>query len=411
MLKKIISGAYYGITFFTESMIMEKKRRILFLLDHCLTPYERIESCGILCEKDTIIAIGGETGFSLDEPGLEVVKLKDAYGLPGFIDTHIHGLGANVMPDFSGVGDDPLHEMSRILARHGVTTFFPTIVSLPRETMIAQVDAMCGSIQSGYRYAEPQALHLEGPFINPQKRGDQIASNISPVDLGFARELFEAGRGRIKVMTFAPEMPNAIKLVELMLEHGVIPSMGHSLATEDETLKAIDAGAHRCTYIFNAMPAIYHRSSSLTAIALTDDRVTIEIIVDGLHLHPTIVNMIVRCKPADKIVVISNAVVLEHNRETDEQPGVVRMGNGVISGSTMTLDNSWLHLLSYGNMDESLAAACVSTNPAKDLGLITRGELRPGKRADITILDTKTNRVRMTVSRCNIIYDSVSNDL
>ncbi|MBP5586951.1 MAG: amidohydrolase family protein [Lentisphaeria bacterium] len=388
---------------------MEKKRRILFLLDHCLTPYERIESCGILCEKDTIIAIGGETAFSQDEPGLQVVKLENAYGLPGFIDTHIHGLGANSVPVF-GEGQDPLHEMSRILARHGVTTFFPTIVSLPRETMIAQVDAMCGSIQGGYQYAEPQALHLEGPFINPQKRGDQLAANISPVDLGFARELFEAGRGRIKVMTFAPEMPNAVKLVELMLEHGVIPSMGHSLATESETLDAIDAGAHRCTYIFNAMPAIYHRSSSLTAIALTDDRVTIEIIVDGLHLHPTIVNMIVRCKPADKIVVISNAVVLEHNRETGAQ-GVVRLGDGVISGSTMTLDNSWLHLLSYGNLDESLAAACVSTNPAKDLGLITRGELRPGKRADITILDSKTNRVRMTVSRGNIIYDAENPDL
>ena len=386
---------------------MEKKRRILFLLDHCLTPYERIESCGILCEKDTIIAIGGETAFSLDEPGLEVVKLKDAYGLPGFIDTHIHGLGANAVPeDFAG-DRDPVQVMSRILARHGVTTFFPTIVSQPRDAMIAQVDAMCSSIQRGYQFAEPQAMHLEGPFINPQKRGDQVAANISPVDLGFARELFEAGHGRIKVMTFAPEMPNALKLVELMLEHGVIPSMGHSLATETETLKAIDAGAHRCTYIFNAMPSIYHRSSSLTAIALTDDRVTIEIIVDGLHLHPTIVNMIVRCKPADKIVVISNAVILEHLSENGaDEPEIIRTGEGVISGSTMTLDNSWLHLLSYGNMNKSLAAACISTNPAKDLGLITRGELRPGKRADITILDSRTNRVRMTVSRGNIIYDS-----
>ena len=384
---------------------MEKKRRILFLLDHCLTPYERIESCGILCEKDTIIAIGGETAFSLDEPGLEVVKLKDAYGLPGFIDTHIHGLEANAIPDFAG-DRDPVQVMSRILARHGVTTFFPTIVPQPRDAMIAQVDAMCSSIQRGYQFAEPQAMHLEGPFINPQKRGDQVAANISPVDLGFARELFEAGHGRIKVMTFAPEMPNALKLVELMLEHGVIPSMGHSLATESETLKAIDAGAHRCTYIFNAMPSIYHRSSSLTAIALTDDRVTIEIIVDGLHLHPTIVNMIVRCKPADKIVVISNAVILEHLYENGAEPEIIRTGEGVISGSTMTLDNSWLHLLSYGNMNKSLAAACISTNPAKDLGLITRGELRPGKRADITILDSRTNRVRMTVSRGNIIYDS-----
>ena len=138
---------------------------------------------------------------------------------------------------------------------------------------------------------------------------------------------------------------------------------------------------------------------------------TIEIIVDGLHLHPTIVNMIVRCKPADKIVVISNAVILEHNREPDAKPEIIRTNDGVISGSTMTLDNSWLHLLSYGNMPKSLAAACISTNPAKDLGLITRGELRPGKRADITILDSVTNRVRMTVSRGNIIYDSENPDI
>ena len=116
--------------------------------------------------------------------------------------------------------------------------------------------------------------------------------------------------------------------------------------------------------------------------------------------------MIVRCKPADKIVVISNAVILEHLYENGAEPEIIRTGEGVISGSTMTLDNSWLHLLSYGNMNKSLAAACISTNPAKDLGLITRGELRPGKRADITILDSRTNRVRMTVSRGNIIYDS-----
>ena len=113
---------------------------------------------------------------------------------------------------------------------------------------------------------------------------------------------------------------------------------------------------------------------------------------------------------ADKLEAFAH-LVLERNRDADGESGVVRMGDGVISGSTMTLDNSWLHLLSYGNMPKSLAAACISTNPAKDLGLITRGELRPGKRADITILDSVTNRVRMTVSRGNIIYDSENPDI
>lgn len=378
------------------------KNRRLFLADYCLSPYERIENCGILCEKDMIIAVGGESAFSFYEPGLSIVDMKGSYALPGFIDCHIHGLGPNA--------ECSLDELSLKLAEHGITTFLPTLHSMPRDTMIEKVDRLAAMIRADTTGADAPAMHLEGPFLNPEKRGDQSRDAIVPIDLGFAKDLFEAGGGRIKIMTFAPELPHAAELVELMLEYGIIPSMGHSLANEEETLRAIDAGAHRCTYIFNAMPPLHHRESSLTAVALTDDRVAIELIVDGRHLHPRIVDLIVRCKPPDMLLGISNSVFCR-NARTLEENGVVRTSDGVIAGATMTLENSWTHLRSYANMPEPLACACITANPAKDLGLITRGELFPGRRADITFFDSKTNKVRLTIAKGEVVYDSQKGDV
>ena len=158
------------------------------------------------------------------------------------------------------------------------------------------------------------------------------------------------------------------------------------------------------------MPPLHHRESSLTAVALTDDRVAIELIVDGRHLHPRIVDLIVRCKPPDMLLGISNSVFCR-NARTLEENGVVRTSDGVIAGATMTLENSWTHLRSYANMPEPLACACITANPAKALGLITRGELFPGRRADITFFDSKTNKVRLTIAKGEVVYDSQKGDV
>lgn len=374
---------------------------------------EKIPTGGILCERDKIIAIGGASAFSLLEEGLEIYHLEDCYALPGFIDSHIHGIGDfdAGRPDAAG---DTLHCMSAQLVKRGVTSFCPTIVSKPPEVLLPAIGLLADMVDRGFQAADGAALHIEGPFINKAKRGSQNPDAIrETVDLGFAREIIEAGRGRIKLMTFAPELEHADKLVELMLENGVIPSMGHSLADERDTLRCIDAGARRCTYIFNGMPQLYHRESSLTTIALLDDRVAVEMICDGTHLHPRFVDLTARCKPFDKIIGISNAVASpdlpaadrQAGPDASERPGaIVRGSDGIITGAVMTLENSWRHLMSYSGMDTSRAAACFTSNPAADLGLITRGELRPGRRADIAFFDSKTNRVRLTVVRGNLIY-------
>ena len=396
--KKRKSGAFSS---------MNKRSRKLFLTNDCLTPLECIHDSAILCENDRIIATGGGSAFSLSEPGLEIIRVENAYAVPGFIDSHIHGIDKFDASDPLRTEYD-LAYMSRELTRHGITTFFPTVISRPREEMIRTVAALAAMMDKGCLDADAPGMHIEGPFINPEKRGSQDIDCICNVDLGYARDIIAAGNGRIKLMTFAPELENAEELIGLMLENGIIPSMGHSLAEEKQTLRAIDAGARRCTYIFNGMPLLHHRDSTLTTIALTDNRVAVEMIVDGAHIHPRMVDIVSRIKPKDKLIGISNAVTAPRHGSGNSSSDLIKNLDGIITGTTMTLDSSWLRLVSYSHMPHTEAAACFTSNPAADLGLITRGEIKPGKRADITFFDSKTNQVRMTVSRGNIIYDADS---
>lgn len=382
------------------------KNRTLFLTDYCLTPHVHIPNAGILCEEKKIIAVGGASAFSLDEPGLHVIDLTDAYATPGFIDSHIHG-GGSYDTAKALEPDADINILCRHLATHGITTFLPTLMSYPRDKMIALTAKLAELVEDSYEGADPCAINLEGPFINVRKCGSQNPEAICSIDMGYARELIAAGNGRIKLLTFAPELKDADKLIELLLENGVIPSMGHSIANPEEVLRAIDAGARRCTHLYNGLPPLHHRISSITDVVLTHNDIAVELIVDGAHIDPRMVDITARVKPNDKIIGISNAIEFENtdgSRYFKKEDGLVYTRSGVIAGTTMTLETGWAHLKNYSNMPGNLAAACFTSNPAQDLGLITRGEIRPGKRADITFFDLETNNVCMTVSNGSIVY-------
>ena len=382
------------------------KNRTLFLTDYCLTPHVHIPNAGILCEEKKIIAVGGASAFSLDEPGLHVIDLTDAYATPGFIDSHIHG-GGGYDTAKALEPDADINILCRHLAMHGITTFLPTLMSYPRDKMIALTAKLAELVEDSHEGADPCAINLEGPFINVRKCGSQNPEAICSIDMGYARELIAAGNGRIKLLTFAPELKDADKLIELLLENGVIPSMGHSIANPEEVLRAIDAGARRCTHLYNGLPPLHHRISSITDVVLTHNDIAVELIVDGAHIDPRMVDITARVKPNDKIIGISNAIEFENtdgSRYFKKEDGLVYTRRGVIAGPTMTLETGWAHLKNYSNMPGNLAAACFTSNPAQDLGLITRGEIRPGKRADITFFDLETNNVCMTVSNGSIVY-------
>ena len=381
------------------------KNRTLYLTDYCLTPHVSIPNAGILCENGKIIGIGGVSAFSQDEPNLKVVDMTSCYAMPGLIDSHVHG-GGNFDTELALEPEQTLVNLSSYLASKGVTSFLPTLVSMPRTEMVRTVAKLAEMMQEPMPGAAPCGLHLEGPFINPLKAGSQQKSACSPIDFGFLDELLEAGDGRIKLLTFAPELENAEKLVEILLDNGVIPSMGHSVANADETLRVIDAGARRCTHIFNGLPPLHHRRSSITDVVLTHDDVSIEIILDGAHIDPRIVDISVRVKPYDKVIGVSNSIQFSPGQSNGyyEKDGKIFTKQDVLAGTAHSLVVGWMHLRTYSHMPANRAAACFTINPAQDLGLITRGELSPGKRADISFFDSETNQVVMTLSHGAVVY-------
>ena len=390
-----------------------KYRRTLYVTDYCLSPYERIPQSGILCQGNKIIAVGGSSAFQ-NEDDLEIIELKDCYVVPGFVDTHIHGAGGF---DSSSAHENPegFREMCRVLAAHGVTSFIPSTVSAPVPDMLKALNALADLIEMPHEGAEASGIHLEGPFLNRKKHGSQAEEDILDVDLGIARELIEEARGKLKIMTFAPELDGAVQLVELLMENNIVPSMGHSLATEVDVLRAVDAGATRVTHLFNGMLPLHQRQSSLTTVALTDDRIAIELILDGSHLHPKMIDLACRIKPKDKLIGVSDSI-----QGAGLKDGIYHLGgaqiqvvdgksmtvDGTLAGTTLTLEKGWHHLVTYSHMSINDAAACFSLNPARNLKMYDRGELKPKRRADMVFFDKLTNRVRMTVVNGRIVYQS-----
>ena len=391
----------------------QKKRRQLYIVDFGLTPDKRIDKCGILVEKGKILAIGGASAFTRD-PDIDIFEFEDCYATPGFIDSHIHGAGGF---DSSTAADPEsnLDRMCQILASHGITSFVPTIVSLQPEKLLANISYISELMDKSYNGAKPVGIHLEGPFISKSKHGSQIIDDLADVDIGLAKELIAAANGKLKIFTFAPELDKANKLIELLLENKIRPSMGHSSATEEDVLRAVDAGATRCTHIYNGMPPLHQRNINLTSVALTDDRISIEMILDGIHLHPRMIDLACRTKPKDKLIGISDAVAAVGLRDghyhigtsrIEVKNGLARTEDGVLAGTTLTLENGWHSLVTFSHMDDTEAAACVTKTPALDIGLNNCGELAPGKSADISLFYKNNNKTRLTICSGKIVYDS-----
>ncbi len=388
-----------------------KQNKTLFVTDYCYTPRKRIVNASILCKGEEIVAIGNASAFTPD-PKVTVYDLRGTYAVPGFIDTHIHGAGGF---DSSTVdeGTEDFGLMCKTLASHGVTSFMPTIVSRPPDKLLASISSLVNIIKMNHVGAEPLGIRLEGPFISKVKRGSQNENFIREVDIGEVKEIIAAGQGKIKIMTFAPELDNSIKLVETLKEHNIIPSMGHTMADEKTVLKAIDAGVTHCTHVCNGMPVLHHRSVGIAGVALTDDRVYVEIILDGYHIHPRMIDIVCRTKPKDKIIGVSDAIQGAGLKDGTYHLGKTKVKvtngravtqDGTIAGTTLTLERGWDHLVSYSQLDIKDAAACLTINPAGLFSFKKNGELKPGRNADIAFFNSSNNKAVLTVRNGKVVY-------
>lgn len=390
---------------------MKPFRRTLYRVDYCLTPHEMIPHSAILIEGQEIVAVGGQSGF-FEAPDIQPIEMPNVYAIPGFIDTHIHGAGGFDSTSAARFCSR-FEQMCTTLAKHGVTSFMPTLISAPKAQMIESVQTLLALSKESFDGAEMVGIHLEGPFISPKKCGSQPLCDIIPIDLEFTQQLIDAAQGLIKIWTFAPELPHAVEFIECLCRNNIQPSMGHCVPSAEDVEKAIHAGARRVTHLYNGMPPLHQRNVNLAAIALTDDRLILDMILDGTHVNPVMVDLTCRTKKKSLIVAISDAI-----QGTGLEDGVYNLGNAqihvrdgksytegdILAGSAQTLETGWSRLVEYAKLPQTEAAACFTHNAAASIGLTDRGRLTPGKRADIVFYDKTTQEVVLTLVKGKVVF-------
>jgi N-acetylglucosamine-6-phosphate deacetylase len=321
---------------------------------------------------------------------------------PGFVDLHFHG--SAVFFDASSAGG-ALRVDSASLARHGTTAFLATTVSRPMTHLEETVTRLASIVSNGpWPGAEAIGLHLEGPWINPDAAGAQPGAGITTFAGPESAALLDRGEGSIRMVTLAPEMEGAAVLQAELSRRGIAAALGHSLASAEVAAEAVARGARHVTHLFNAMGKLHHRAPGLAGAALSDDRLTCDLICDGAHVHPGMVAIAARAK-GDGLVLISDRV---DPPETSGGPrsfgsGPVRddgtawrLEDGGLAGSRVTLDAALGNLLAFAGVSLLEAVAACSLRPARVLGIEgERGSLRPGARADFAVLDDSL-RVRET---------------
>lgn len=327
----------------------------------------------------------------------------------GFIDVHVHGWGGH---DAMG-GREALDGMARALARRGVTSFLPTSVTASFEALTAFADSVRGWIpEAPTDGAEPLGFNMEGPFLAESRKGAHPARLLRhPADLDEDRlATFTEG---LRVITIAPELRGAPELITRLAALGVRVCLGHTAATVPEARAGYAAGAVSTTHLFNAMGGVTHRDPGLALAALLDDEAWVELIADTLHVDPELWPLIWRLKPAERVLLVSDAIALAGSGRSHgwlgelevvvEGDRVTLVEGGNLAGSVTALDLELANVVQAG-IALPAAVRAVSTNPAELLGLSDRGRLEPGWRADLVELDASL-RVRRVMRQGTWIAD------
>jgi N-acetylglucosamine-6-phosphate deacetylase len=335
---------------------------------------------------------------AIDGGWITAVELDDRpedtapYLAPGFVDVHVHGWGGH---DAMGDGT-ALDGMARSLLARGVTAFLPTAVTAPIGALAGFAERVRTWIpRAPADGAEPLGFNLEGPFLALARHGAHDAALIQvPADI--PRSALEPLIDGLRLITIAPELPGATDLIAWLRDRGVASSIGHSAATVDEARDGYRAGARSTTHLFNAMSGVDHRDPGVALAALLEDEAYVELIADGIHVDRALWPLIARLKPADRLVLVSDAIALAGTGDGRGRVGgldvevvgerVTLSGTTTLAGSVIALDSAVRQLVASG-VALPAAAAAASANPLALLGVTDRGRIAVGQRADLVELD------------------------
>jgi N-acetylglucosamine-6-phosphate deacetylase len=386
---------------------------LAFTAAKLLTPDDAIEHPLLLVEDGHVVEIADRADRQLPAD-ISVTDFGDSIIAPGYVDVHIHGSsGYDVMDDDA----DALPTVERLLARHGVTSYFPTTVTAPIDSILRALERLADAIEKCEHdreitsaqkkpdrtgRAQPLGIHLEGPFLSHPCRGVHPPDLLLPPSLETFERFWQAARGRIRILTIAPELDGAIELIAAAGARGVCVSLGHSDADFSATENAVAAGARHATHTFNAMRPLHHRHPGILGAVLTDERMTADIIADGVHVNPSIIKLFTRAKGPEQTVLITDAIAA-----TGMPDGRYRLGSlevdvkdgkcthdGKLAGSVLTMDRAVRNLARFAEWDLPQAVAAASRNPARVARCTYKGVLNAGADADFTVLDAQGNVLR-----------------
>jgi len=353
------------------------------------TPDGVLDPGWVLVDDGTISSVG--SGAPPARPDATVTDATGSWVVPGFVDIHTHGGGGAAF-----TSDDPAHVRHVVDAHtaHGTTTMLASLVTRPVPELVEQVAALAELVQEGLI----AGVHLEGPFLSAARCGAHDPAILRPPDPVSVDALLAAGRGTIRMVTVAPELEGAVPAVKRLVDAGVIAAIGHTDALADDVVPAVDAGASVATHLFNGMRPLHHREPGPIGVLLDDERVTVELICDLVHLHPTVVRLAARHAGAGRTVLITDAIAAAAagdgvydigGLEVNVTNGVPTLaGGGSLAGSTLTMDTAFRNLVQSCGLGVLDAVAAASTRPAELLGLgNVTGRLAPGYAADVVLLD------------------------
>ncbi|MEW5784026.1 MAG: N-acetylglucosamine-6-phosphate deacetylase [Bacillota bacterium] len=372
-----------------------------------VTPNHVLKEHDIIIEQDKILAIlpsqPKSKEYSIDARGMWVV--------PGFIDLHIHGSAGF---DTMDATNEAIHGLANFLVKHGVTSYLPTTIAASAER-IREVLANirhCPQPEEGARHL---GLHLEGPYLSSRYRGAQPFRHIRPVDPDEYR-YWLVGGFPVFMVTLAPEVDGIDGFLKAGTDAGIIFAVGHSEASYEQVLAAAELGLSQASHLFNGMPPFHHREPGVVGAVLMDHRIVPQVIVDGVHLHPAALKLVVKAKGIDKTILITDATRGAGLKDGDYtlgdqaitvQNGIARTREGGLAGSTLTMDVAIKNMMEYTGLSLPEAVTMATLTPAVSIGMCgKKGILASGADADLVLLDHDC-RVRMTMVMGRVVYNDM----
>ena len=366
-----------------------RNKKCVLVGGEIVMPYRVVKRGAVFIENGTIQNVSDRL---LDEGGdaWERIDCSGKKVMPGFIDVHTHG-GAGF--DFRDDSLEAIEKLSRYYYSHGVTSLLATLSPMSHDLLIPTVKRLVNYCIDNRDDTNIAGVHLEGPYINREMSGGNYKEYIEEPDFGRWREVFEAGNGLIRLMTVAPELHGIDGIIDDALKNGIVIALGHSLAGSEIAAAAIERGARQVTHIFNGMPTLHHREPGILAMALLSDKVDAEIIADGIHVHPRIIQLAMKAKTPDHLLVITDSMRAAGLADGEYESagntvevvgGVSRLPDGKLAGSTLVFEKGFQLILSLIDGDLPAASRMTSLNAARSLGMdFQTGSIEVGKRADL----------------------------